>query len=65
MNWKDIEDTIKPKHGQMCICYCPGWCPLGYQVAKWDKRHNEFNYDDAPNPDFPEHVIAWAVFNER
>lgn len=59
----DMNDlTKKPDMGQLCICECPGWCSLGYQIAEWDGK--QFIYPEQPNDDFNELVIGWMPFDD-
>jgi hypothetical protein len=46
-----------PENGQLCLCRCPHWCELGYQVAVFE--NGIFDYPEAPNSRFHENVIAW------
>lgn len=54
----------KPKLevGQMCLCYCPEWCTINYQVAFWDGE--KFDYPDAPNDNFDNCVDGYLPLTE-
>lgn len=58
--YKNVKE--KPDRGQLCLCKCPDWCSLGFQVAEFDGRI--FNYPDAANDSFNEHVEEWMPLNE-
>ena len=55
LNFKGLRE--KPSNGQLCVCRCPDWCELGYQVATW--TGTEFEYPEQPNYMFNDSVIAW------
>jgi len=52
-----------PKEGQLCICKCPGWNKLGFQVATF--QNGQFTYPEQPNDDFDKNVIAYCPINEN
>jgi len=54
--------TKNPVKGRMCICRCPNWCELGYQIAQWDGE--KFDFPESPNPWFDRDVIAWMPLDE-
>lgn len=46
-----------PYEGQVCICRCPNWCELGYQIAIFED--GIFDFPESPNFSFDKQVIAW------
>ena len=53
---------VKLEVGQMCLCYCPEWCSINYQVAIWDGK--KFDYPDSPNDNFDACVDGFIRLNE-
>jgi len=51
-----------PADGQLCLCRCPGWCDIGYQVARFED--DMFQYDEQSNDMFDANVIAWLPLEE-
>lgn len=59
--YKTREEQL-PSKGQMALCKCPEWCPIGFQVAIYDGT--KFDYEDSPNYDFDLYVQEWMPLNE-
>jgi hypothetical protein len=59
LKWVDVNSNTKPAPRQTIITYCPGWCDTYYAVAFWDGTR--FDYCEALNDDFNNHVKQWAV----
>ncbi len=59
--YKSIEE--KPNKRQLCLCKCSGWNSDGLQVATYNGEI--FDYEDAPNDDFNEHVEGWLPLDEN
>lgn len=57
-----LTRNSSPKEGQLCICKCPNWNELGYQVATF--KNGEFTYPEQPNDDFDKNVIAYCSINQ-
>lgn len=53
----NTKSGTPPKEGSLCLCMCPNWCELGYQVAVYSK--GRFDYPEIPNEMFDANVIAW------
>ena len=51
----------KPETGQLCLCFCPDWCSLGFQVAEW--TGNKFDFPEVSNDLFDSLVIEWIPLN--
>lgn len=51
-----------PKEGQLCICRCPNWNELGFQIATFE--NGEFTYPEQPNDDFDKNVLAYCPIDE-
>ena len=57
-----LTRNSSPKEGQLCICKCPNWNELGFQIATFKK--GEFTYPEQPNDAFDKNVIAYCPINE-
>jgi len=55
--YKGLNETSTLNNLQLVIARCPGWCEEGYQIAIWNGTR--FEYGEAPNDSFHEHVIAF------
>ena len=63
MNWINVASSeAKPPIDRPLLCFCPEWCELGYQAAKWSGT--QFYYDEQPNELFDGYVTDWAIFLE-
>ena len=64
-NFKEYPEnkpsTLSGKGKILCLCECPDWCSLGYQVAEYSQQKQRFDYDDAPNDWFDKDVTGWMI----
>lgn len=60
MNYK--QKRISPIKDQLCLCKCPDWCILGFQIAMWNGDF--FTYPELQNGDFDLSVEEWIPLND-
>lgn len=52
-----------PKKGQLCLCKCPEWCSLGFQVAEWTGK--KFDFPEIPNDMLDSLVEEWMPLDDE
>ena len=60
--YPDTKPANKAGKGQiLCVCECPQWNAVGFQVALHSQKNKIFDYPDSPNGDFDKNVTGWVI----
>jgi len=58
LEFRDVEEWVKPENGSICLVECYGWTPCGYCVATF----NQGKYETDLGDNITEYVTGYIPF---